>query len=356
MSKNLHPITEADFDAIEAAVMETERGRWFLAQFADRNRNSDTTVLLDAIKKLENSVQDNQAVTAANVGDQVRFDLVEMAAAIAQTKREISALRPEGDDNGGINIATEELDAIVTSTETATQEILEAAETVQELAWTMREDGIAETYCEQIDNLVTSIYTACSFQDITGQRTSKVVSVLRYLEERLEAMRHIWGEDDLASDASEPDSEARPDAHLLNGPQLDHDAHSQDDIDLIMVSSESCDDPAQTIELGDALDDEDPGELVFEEDAIEFEGADAFDIVENDDPDELIFDASDVEETAESPKGRIIMVRKPSVGDAPVSEDPEDDEAPEPISSDMDDREAVQLADISANDITALFT
>lgn len=352
MNKKLHPITEADFDAIETAVMETERGRWFLAQYADRNRNSDTTVLLDAIKKLENSVQDNQAATAANVGEQVRFDLVEMAAAIAQTKREISALRPEGGDSDDINVATEELDAIVTSTETATQEILEAAESVQEVAWTMREEGIAETYCEQIDNLVTSIYTACSFQDITGQRTSKVVSVLRYLEERLEAMRHIWGEDDLASDASAPDSEARSDAHLLNGPQLEHNAHTQDDIDLIMVSSESCDDATQTVDL----DDGEQEELAFEEGAIEFEGAETFEIVENDDPDELIIDALDVEETAETPKGRIIMVRKPSAGNAPVSEYPEDDEAPEPISSNNDDREAVQFADISANDVTALFT
>ena len=42
-----------DYEAIEAAVMDTARGRWFLAEFARRNRTADTKVLLDAIERLE---------------------------------------------------------------------------------------------------------------------------------------------------------------------------------------------------------------------------------------------------------------------------------------------------------------
>lgn len=47
---------EEDYEAIEAAVMETARGRWFLMEFARRNRNADTTVLLEAISRLENQM------------------------------------------------------------------------------------------------------------------------------------------------------------------------------------------------------------------------------------------------------------------------------------------------------------
>ena len=53
---SLTTIGEAEYEAIEAAVMETARGRWFLAEFARRNRTADTQVLLDAIGRLEQAV------------------------------------------------------------------------------------------------------------------------------------------------------------------------------------------------------------------------------------------------------------------------------------------------------------
>lgn len=289
MKKDLSPLNEADYEAIEAAVMETERGRWFLAKYAAQNRNSDTNVLLEAIGKLERSMQENRTVATSNDVDQVRYDLVEMAAAIAQTKREIASLRPDEDDSGGINGATEELDAIVVATESATQEILEAAENIQEITWTMREAGVEEQYCEQIDNLITSIYTACSFQDITGQRTSKVVAVLHYLEERLDAMRHIWGSEDASAPAPKT-TETRPDAHLLNGPQLEGEGHTQDDVDLMMGSREQLFDAVVTqSDQGHA----EPvvSELVTDDTVVEFE---------EDDPEEPILEfETDASEEAE---------------------------------------------------------
>src|SRR5579859_2908164 len=41
-----------DYDAILAAVMETERGRWFLSEYASRNRRADTAEVLTAIDRL----------------------------------------------------------------------------------------------------------------------------------------------------------------------------------------------------------------------------------------------------------------------------------------------------------------
>lgn len=391
MNKDHHPLSEDDFDAIQAAVMETERGRWFLAEYADRNRNSDTVVLLDAIKKLESTMRDNPAPALPAADDQIRFDLVEMANAISQTKREIASLKSDSDQPSGIEIATEELDAIVTSTETATQDILEAAENVQELAWTMREDGVPENYCEAIDNLVTAIYTACSFQDLTGQRISKVVAVLRYLEQRLEAMCKIWGAETEAGTSDEL-SDTRPDAHLLNGPQLDKDAHSQDDIDVIMIadddyaeandeepaataeasalpppSDETIDEPAapefeaQAVAEPD-VDDLDAAETLeeealFAEEDVEFEGADVFDTADTEDPEELIIDEENVEDTVEPPKGRIIMVRKPRVEDQSEPAEDETETAEETSVSHRQDEEAEELlAGASKDDMMALFT
>ncbi len=84
------PISEADYEAIEAAVMETARGRWFLAEYARRNRHADTTMLLKALERIEAVVRGEQSVGPV---DRIRFDLVEMSKAIARTKAEIAAMK-----------------------------------------------------------------------------------------------------------------------------------------------------------------------------------------------------------------------------------------------------------------------
>src|SRR5689334_24152861 len=91
MATSLTPITKAEYDAIEAAVMETARGRWFLGEFARRNRTADTNLLLEAIGRLEQVVATERS---AQDLDRLRFDLMEMAKAISLTKTEIAAIRP----------------------------------------------------------------------------------------------------------------------------------------------------------------------------------------------------------------------------------------------------------------------
>src|ERR1700721_419173 len=185
------PPTEADYEAIHAAVMETVRGRWFLAELPARNRHADTAQVLAAIDRVATLARERRVVSSA---ERVRFDLAEMAKAIAQTRSEIAAIKPDGDAKGSLSEATEELDSIVHTTEQATSDILAAAEQVQEIAWTLREHGADHGSCDALDQRATAIYSACSFQDLTGQRTRKVVEVLRFLEDRIRAMIDIWGD------------------------------------------------------------------------------------------------------------------------------------------------------------------
>ena len=130
--------------------------------------------------------------------------------------------------------ATGELDAIVTATERATSEILNAAERLGELAPRLRQAGQAEI-AELIDAQVTEILMACSFQDITGQRTTKVVNTLRYIEQRVKTMVEIWGvaETGTASHSHRRPDDMREDAHLLNGPALSG-GMVQDDVDALL--------------------------------------------------------------------------------------------------------------------------
>jgi chemotaxis regulatin CheY-phosphate phosphatase CheZ len=220
----LTPITEAEYEAIEAAVMETARGRWFLSEFTRRNRNADTGVLLDAIGRLEHAVTSERATQDV---DRLRFDLMEMAKAISRTKTEIAAIQSADAEQSRLTTASEALDAIVRTTERATSDILEAAEHVQEAAWTLREAGADELLCGELDRRATEIYTACSFQDLTAQRTGKIVQTLRYLEGRINAMIDIWGGD------QRPQPDPLPAAKTDTPIDL-----SQTDVDTVIVDDD----------------------------------------------------------------------------------------------------------------------
>jgi hypothetical protein len=229
-SKAPSPIRTADYEAIEEALLQSTRGRWFLYEYNQRSRSADTCMLLDAITKLETAVLTPQK-SAENT--HIRSNLIEMAEAISQTRSEIAAMRSANQEDCQFTTATGELDAIIEATGKATSDILEAAEDVQELAWVLREKGSEDEACDRLDARATDIYTACSFQDLTGQRTSKVINTLRFLENRVLAMIDIWGLEDIdVCDRNSQDE--RSDAHLLNGPARKGEGVNQAEVDQMI--------------------------------------------------------------------------------------------------------------------------
>lgn len=94
---------------------------------------------------------------------------------------------------------------------------------------------------------MTRIYEACSFQDITGQRNSKVVAILRNIEERVDGILQAFGEElgqqsiakvaPMAPASARAGKPERADAHLLKGPQMPDKANKQSDIDAILASA-----------------------------------------------------------------------------------------------------------------------
>lgn len=227
------PLREEDYEAIEAAVMETARGRWFLAEYTIRNRNSDTRTVLEAIEKLGRTIGSTGAGPRA---EHFSLDLMDMSAAIERTRQELAALASDQMPEGRITIAGNELDAVVESTEVATQSILTAAEKIQETAWVLREHGTDALSCDELDAKATDIYLACSFQDLTGQRIAKVVQTLRYLDGRINAMLDTLGITPAPMDAtSSPPVEHEDGRHLLNGPARPGEGLSQTNIDTMLV-------------------------------------------------------------------------------------------------------------------------
>lgn len=198
------PDDEHAYEQIEAAVMETARGRWFLSEFARRNRHADTTMVLGAIETLQRRLVDMPAFEASAPGpvlaepalpyQRLQVDIIEMARAIARAEREIRQIRHDGVTATQYSSASDELDAVVATTEQATSNILSAAEQIQEYAWTRREQATGDTSdCDMLDRCATEIYTACGFQDLTAQRIRKVVDALRFLDGRLKSILEATG-------------------------------------------------------------------------------------------------------------------------------------------------------------------
>lgn len=239
--ESLPQLSEEEFDQIEEAIARTAKGRAFLRRFHRRAMGAASEEVRNMLQEFRTSwgVHD-KAVEAARHVDVLRRELMEMAASIEQARREVAALRPPDGQSDKIVTATSELDAIVISTERASFEILNAAEKLLELSGRLRAADVDPEACNEIDNEVSNIFTACSFQDLTGQRTSKVVNALRYIEQRLNAMMSIWGENGLQGiEIRDEITDTRPDAHLLNGPQLHGAGVSQADVDNMFDSPAS---------------------------------------------------------------------------------------------------------------------
>ncbi len=197
---------EEAYTQIEAAVMETARGRWFLAEFARRNRHAETARVLVAIEKLQVSIANHPttiiAATAAGNDGRLQNEILHMARAISAMQRELQAITASGATTAHVSSA-DDLDRVVHTTEQATTTILAAAERVQEFAWTLRENAGSAEDCDLLDRSATEIYIACAFQDLTAQRIYKVIEVLRFIDERIKALlvAHDLAEDFSADEA-----------------------------------------------------------------------------------------------------------------------------------------------------------
>jgi chemotaxis protein CheZ len=165
-------------------------------------------------------------------------ELEQLAHFIQKAKSEIAQLRPDEIRDQHLPTATDELEAIVGATETATNGILNAVEQIENLTGEM-----APEVAEKVSEAVTQVYESCNFQDITGQRISKVVKALQHIESKVDGLLSAFG-DELtkhrgaaqAAPADPSKQDASGDQALLNGPQLPQAAKGQADIDALFDS------------------------------------------------------------------------------------------------------------------------
>lgn len=167
----------------------------------------------------------------------VELDLIHDA--IVRTKQEIAMLHGKSFNGAEMAKMTGELGAVVGGTEQATQQILEATEAIDQAATALAKVTSPDQQrllSEEIQERVVSIFEACNFQDLTGQRISKVMGTMKFIEHHITVMMDIWGGvDAIKAHAPGTIDDRVGDARLLNGPKLAGEAGhaSQDDIDAM---------------------------------------------------------------------------------------------------------------------------
>jgi len=157
-------------------------------------------------------------------------ELREIAGYIDSMREEIGALQANELKDSKIPMAGQELGAIVKSTETATNTIMECAEAL--MAADAKDPA---AYKALVDEKMLVIFEACSFQDITGQRIKKVVDTLQHIEERVSRFAKVMQAKDLEGFLTDNERERteRQKRLLLNGPQLENEAIKQNEVDAL---------------------------------------------------------------------------------------------------------------------------
>ena len=147
--------------------------------------------------------------------------------AIAQTKVELASLHANAFAAPEKGRVVRELDAVVAGTERATQQILTAAEEIDQAANLLaaavrgeQEQGLAQ----DIQDHVIRIFEACNFQDLIGQRITKVLATLTFVEARIAHMMEIWGDVEAMDEQIRAAlAERQVVSPPVNGPKLDGD-------------------------------------------------------------------------------------------------------------------------------------
>jgi len=180
---------------------------------------------------LAQQLTDTMQLFFGSLDKSIHQEFVYIADYIARTRTEISKLRPNDIKEQRIPTAGAELVAVVTDTERATETIMLEAETL--LA--TKPDDVA-AYKAQVDEAMMRIIEACSFQDLSGQRVSKVVESLSHVEKRVSRFAATMGVHDAEADEDEIAEADRKKKLHLNGPAIGGPEVKQDAIDEMIAS------------------------------------------------------------------------------------------------------------------------
>lgn len=190
----------------------------------------DKSFQRDQVVSIINSVISKVGHAEGLAFEGLQQQLLELKTVIDEARKEIGVARPTDINSKHIPTATDELDAVVGATAEATGTIMDACEEIENTL-----EGVKSSAADNVLTQVTNIYQACSFQDITGQRITKVVQTLKEIEGKVNHLVDLIGHHPGIEDEDDGDDTRTGDDALLNGPQLPGNSITQDEIDKLLA-------------------------------------------------------------------------------------------------------------------------
>lgn len=245
ISSEQNKIALADIESALKAMRQTE----------------ESDVSLNEIMKLAEVMASSFGTFFKSLDVSIYRELGDISATIRDMKADLQRVRPEELRQNRIPSAGHELDAIVSATEEATNQILESAESLM-----AADPSDTDAYQNAVNDHAMQLFEACSFQDITGQRISKVVETLQIIDERISRLTGILDEAGLESAEQVDEQTLLSEEHaareqrkkdlILHGPQLAGDGVDQTDVDALLndMSFDSITPADETDATGDAND------------------------------------------------------------------------------------------------------
>jgi len=149
---------------------------------------------------------------------------------VAAARQAIAELRPSDMRFQRLPSAMSEIGMIIETTETAANQIMDSVDEIMAAP----QDLSLEAYRGLVEQKCMSMMEACAFQDLAGQRSTKVIETLLHIEDKLGALAELLG--DSEEQPEETPAPANLDDLLLNGPAMPGEGVDQDEIDRLFAT------------------------------------------------------------------------------------------------------------------------
>ncbi len=169
----------SDYDAIERAIRETTRGRWFLSCYLERNRSAETRVLLDAIARLEAAMRDSGHMVDALAPAEA---LGKIADALTDARLDITRMVTSEEAPVGPAVSRFGFGSIPRSARAGTQAIREAAVEIEKAANVLQAAGVFQGVAAQITEKTGEIARACAVQEQSIGQMQRLAMLVNDIE------------------------------------------------------------------------------------------------------------------------------------------------------------------------------
>jgi hypothetical protein len=175
----------SDYDAIERAIRETTRGRWFLNCYLQRNRSTETRVLLDAIARLEGAMRDNGQMVDALAPAEALAKIAEM---LTDAREDIARMVTTEDATVALPVKRFSFGSIPRVARAATHAMRDAATEIDKAADALRNAGVFQGVASAISEKAEEIIRACAVQEQSIGQMQRVAMLIADIEAEMMAV------------------------------------------------------------------------------------------------------------------------------------------------------------------------